>query len=157
MSSSDDMTSSSIPARDHYLLQLLRGDLERRGLLASTAKEYCRQLRPLLGSVEDVTNMTRTAIVEWINERDTASKRRFRWLAVKALFRMLVDEELLNANPCTGVKMPQEQSRPQPYLSDADYNALLASCDASLEGRRDKALLTVLNSTGCRRSELVGA
>lgn len=148
------MTTHTSP-NDHYLLRLLRGDLERRGLLPTTAAEYCRQLRPLLGEFEDVPLMTRQDITAWINERDTPSKRRFRWLAVKALYRMLTDEEIISENPCNGIKMPREQARPQPYVSDTDYIALLNSCDTTFEGRRDRAIITTLNSTGCRRSELV--
>ena len=139
----------------HYLLDLLRNDLQRRGLLPPTAAEYCRQLRPLLAARPDVTTLTRQDVVAWINERDTQSKRRFRWLAIKALFRMLVEDELCESNPCEGVKMPKEQSRPQPYISDEDYERLVATCDGSFIGRRDRAIMTVLNSTGCRRSELV--
>ncbi|MCE9621870.1 MAG: tyrosine-type recombinase/integrase [Actinomycetia bacterium] len=138
-----------------YMLGLLRVDLEGRGLLPGTINEYCRQLRPLLAEVVDVTSLSRTEVIAWIGERDTASKRRFRWLAIKALFRMLVDEELVASNPCNEVTMPKEQVRPQPYVSDETYAALLASCASNFIGRRDKAILTLLNSTGCRRGELV--
>lgn len=138
-----------------YLLGILRADLASRGLLPGTVNEYCRQLLPLLSSCPDVTSLTRTDVVSWINERDTASKRRFRWLAIKALFRMLIAEELATVNPCAEVRMPKEQTRPQPYISDATYNLLLSSCAKGFEGSRDRAIITVLNSTGCRRGELV--
>ena len=149
------MSRASTSSNDHYLLRLLRGDLECRGLLPSTSAEYCRQLRPLLIFVQDVTLMNREQITAWINERDTPSKRRFRWLSVKALFRMLTEEEMVSSDPCAGIKMPREQFRPQPYISDRDYAALLDSCDTTFAGRRDRAIITTLNSTGCRRSELV--
>lgn len=152
---SDVVMKRDASTAQHYLLDLLKNDLQRRGLLPPTAAEYCRQLRPLLRDRVDVTTLTRPEIVAWINERDTQSKRRFRWLAVKALFRMLVEDELVDSNPCEGVKMPKEQARPQPYVSDEDYERLLATCDGSFVGRRDRAIMTVLNSTGCRRSELV--
>ena len=140
---------------DQMLLRLLRTDLEARGLLPATAKEYARQLRPLLAEGRDVLSMTKADVVEWVNERPTQSMRRFRLLAVTALFRMLVAEGLVSDDPCVGVRMPKEQVRPQPGLSDADYERLLSSCDATWVGRRDRAIMTVLNSTGCRRGEFV--
>jgi len=140
---------------DQMLLRLLRTDLQARGLLPPTAAEYARQLKPLLASGRDVLAMTKADVVEWVNERPTQSMRRFRWLAIKSLFRMLVAEGLVDEDPCVGVRMPKEQVRPQPFLSDADFERLLASCDTSLVGRRDRAIMATLNATGCRRSELV--
>ena len=142
-------------ASQQYLLELLRSDVNRRGLLPSTSAEYVRQLRPLTQTVPDVIALTQAEIVSWISERDTASKPRFRWLAIKALFRMLVEDQLVESNPCDKIRMPREQARPQPYVSDVDYDRLLASCDNGFMGRRDKVILTLLNSTGCRRCELV--
>lgn len=68
---------------------------------------------------------------------------------------MLVEDQLVESNPCDKIKMPREQARPQPYVSDVDYDGLLSSCDNGFMGRRDKVILTLLSSTGCRRCELV--
>ncbi|MEN9646644.1 MAG: hypothetical protein RL238_3313 [Actinomycetota bacterium] len=51
--------------------------------------------------------------------------------------------------------MPVEPVMPQPTLSDEHYEALLATCDVrTWIGKRDRAILTAFESTGCRVSEL---
>ena len=86
---------------------------------------------------------------------DTQSKRRHRYLAANALCRALVEDGTLAQNPCDAIKMPIELISPQPTLSDRDYLALLGTCELrDVVGKRDKAILTVLASTGCRVTEL---
>lgn len=116
----DVVMNISAGTSQQYLLELLRSDVNRRGLLPSTSAEYVRLLRPLTQTVPDVIALTQAEIVSWISERDTPSKRRFRWLAIKALFRMLVEDQLVESNPCDKIKMPREQARPHDGRREPD-------------------------------------
>lgn len=148
------MTTTGKPNQRH-LLTMLNADLSCRDLRPSTVKNYCRQVEPLLERFEDVVSLSRDEIIDWIHECDTKSKQRFRWLGVKSLFRMLLADGLVAKDPTEGIKTPREQVRPQQYISDGDLQRLLATCGKDFTGIRDRAIMAVLDSTGCRRGELV--
>ena len=129
----------------------LKLHLQLRGLKPHTVGEY---LRTLQSWFERDLQPTKTQVASWIYEPESQSLRRHRYLAINALCRMLVEEEELAQNPCTKIPMPKEHSKPQPALADEALKKLLATCEKDFLGIRDKAVLLVLASTGCRRSEL---
>lgn len=51
--------------------------------------------------------------------------------------------------------MGKKRTLPREILTDAESDALLEQCDASLEGMRDRVLLLLLEGTGCRISEVL--
>lgn len=137
------------------ILQSLRLDLELRGYKASTIREYERTLSALVTDGNLSLPLNRLAVAHWIQEARTPSTRRHRYLAINALCRMLVEEQELEVNPCSKIPMPKEHVKPQPILSEVDLKKLLASCDSSYFGVRDKAVMQILACTGCRMNELV--
>ena len=135
-------------------LTMLKLDLRDRGIGDSTAHEYQRMVRALLESITSYADLDRAAVADWVHGAKSDSSKRHRWLAVKALTRMLVAEDILTVDPCAKLSMPRDVAPPQPILSEDAYAALLATCDRSWLGRRDRAIITVLGSTGARRTEL---
>lgn len=137
------------------VLALLAADMRSRGLTPRTIAAYTRIIRPFLDERPDLESLTRLNVSDWIYSADTKSKQRHRYLAINALCRALVDEGTLASNPCAQVKMPVEAESPQPSLSDEDFRRLLATCDARSDiGKRDRAIIETLGSTGCRVAEL---
>lgn len=139
------------------LTRSLTHDLRARNFAEHTIDQYValagRFLEWLPVPIEDVT---RSHMIEWINEGKSPSQKRWRWLALKSLGRMLVDEEIIDANPANRITMPKEPERPQPILSDEALAAMLATCNRQTwSGIRDYALLLTLANTGMRRSEVV--
>jgi integrase/recombinase XerD len=103
--------------------------------------------------IEDVT---RSHMIEWINEGSTPSQKRWRYLAVNALGRMLVAEEIIDRNPADRITMPKEPVTPQPILTDDALAGMLATCNRKTwAGIRDYALLLTMANTGMRRSEVI--
>jgi len=74
---------------------------------------------------------------------------------LKTFFRWLLAEEVIETNPMARVKppkLPQELLDPVPL---ADVSKMLATCDKSFTGHRDRAVLLALLDTGCRATEFV--
>ena len=137
------------------VLSLLAADLRSRGIAPRTVAAYTRIIRPFVDQRSDLESLNRLDVAEWIYSADTESKQRHRYLAMNALCRALVDEGSLASNPCAQVKMPVEAESPQPSLTDEAFRRLLATCDArTLIGKRDRAIIETLGSTGCRVAEL---
>ncbi len=77
--------------------------------------------------------------------------------ALRGLFRFLVDEGVLPADPTAEVRSPRLPRRLPKALEEAQVEALLASIDGEEPADlRDLALLEVLYGTGARISEVVG-
>ena len=138
------------------LVRLLRLELECQHYAANTIREYTR----LAGLFFDehpagVAALTREQVACWIGEGATQSRKRWRWLSLRALGKTLVQDGVIDADPTTRIRMPQEVVVPQPILSDDDLNALLETCSGTTSADiRDRALLLVMASTGARRAEI---
>ena len=138
------------------LVRLLRLELECNHYAASTIREYTRLAGLFFAEHPDgVPAFTRENVARWIREGATQSRRRWRWLALRALGKTLIQDGLLDADPTKRIRMPQEVVVPQPIVSDEDLIALLATCKgATAADIRDRALLLVMASTGARRAEI---
>jgi integrase/recombinase XerD len=78
-------------------------------------------------------------------------------VAVRSLYRFLVDEGHLEADPGAHVATPKAVPGLPKGLSEADVTSLLDAVHGDGPvARRDRAILEVLYSTGVRISELVG-
>lgn len=97
------------------------------------------------------------AFLKELYQRELGARSVARHLvSVRNLFRFLVREGRLAADPASEVEAPKlDQSLPK-YLSGAEVDLLLAQPDVSTPlGLRDKAMLELLYATGMRVSELV--
>ena len=79
-----------------------------------------------------------------------------RMAALRTFFRFLVREGVVEKNPLTSVRNPKLDKRLPLTLDETDVARLLEAPGDDLDGRRDRAILETLYSTGMRVSELVG-
>lgn len=78
--------------------------------------------------------------------------------ALRSFFRFLLREGIVNHNPASDLRVPRRQARLPGFLDEAVVARLLETPDpADVAGRRDRAILEALYSTGMRIGELAGA
>lgn len=75
---------------------------------------------------------------------------------LRTFCRWTVAEGLWEANPMERLKPPKLADRPLPPVPIEDVRAMIATCDRSLLGLRDVALMLALLDTAARASELLG-
>ena len=138
------------------LVRLLRLELECRHYAASTVREYTRLAGLFFDEHPDgAAALTRENVAKWISEGATQSRKRWRWLSLRALGKTLIQDGVIDTDPTARIRMPQEIVVPQPIASDDDLDALLATCSGSTTASvRDRALLLTMASTGARRAEI---
>lgn len=91
--------------------------------------------------------------------KNSAGTARTRFGNLRAFFNWCVKEESIDLDvaPTDGVRNPKVQERPVEVLADDVVGRLLKACDGPrFQDKRDKALLSFLLDTGCRRSEVAG-
>ncbi len=77
--------------------------------------------------------------------------------ALRSFYRYLRRENLVKVNPFTKVRTPKLEKKLPAFLEEVEIDLLLRAPDTSKElGKRDRAILEFLYSTGCRVSELTG-
>ena len=78
--------------------------------------------------------------------------------SLRSLFRYLLREGIVNYNPASDLRLPRREQRLPSFLDEAEVTRLIETPDAAdLAGRRDRAILEVLYSTGMRIGELAAA
>jgi tyrosine recombinase XerC len=111
-----------------------QGDLDPAGINAVQMRHYMAQLRQ--------SGAARTTIA-----RKLASLRSF--------YRYLMREGLVSDNPAANLTLPRREKRLPQFLDEAEVERLLQTPDlAEPAGRRDRAILEILYSTGMRIGEL---
>lgn len=76
--------------------------------------------------------------------------------SLKAFSNWLYKEEWIDHDPLAKLRPPKAQDVPKHILDPKDVERLLATCPtATLVGLRDRAIITLLYSTGIRLAELV--
>lgn len=77
--------------------------------------------------------------------------------SLRAFCRYLTRKGVLDNNPALILRSPKLDKKLPNFLSESETSGLIDRIDSScLVGKRDKAILEVLYSTGCRVSELAG-
>lgn len=110
-------------------------------------------------SWETVTSdVVRSWMVHLLDSGLTASGVCPKLSAVKSFFRFLLRRGAVSVDPAHGVSAPKK-SKPLPYfIREAEMNRLLDDLEFpdTFEGRRDKAMISMLYSTGMRAAEILG-
>ncbi|MFM8270720.1 MAG: tyrosine recombinase XerC [Gemmata sp.] len=98
------------------------------------------------------------SFVSWLHEQGYAKTTVARRLAaIRSFGKYLCRQGVLTVNPAQGLRGPRLDKKLPHFLTLADVQKLLtAPPDADWSGRRDRAMLETLYSSGIRVSELVG-
>ncbi|KAA3604558.1 MAG: tyrosine recombinase XerC [Planctomycetota bacterium] len=133
-----------------HTLRAYRRDLE------AVADTWAKQGFEL--GVEDVTpGMLRLHLGELADQGLSPSSLARHLSSLRSFFRWLEESGRIQSNPALVLRGPRQRRRLPRYLEEEEVEALLAAPKREdREGLRDRALLEVLYSTGCRASELVG-
>jgi site-specific recombinase XerD len=143
------------------LIRAFRLALSVEGLKPKTISDYVREAERLCKFLDGrpVDSFTGTDVREHIvalEARLSAKTIREAQLALRRFFQFLVQEGEIPSDPTKDVKLVRYRVIPQPIYTDAEVKRLLAVCDLqTLNGVRDRALVTVLYDTGVRAGELV--
>lgn len=99
----------------------------------------------------------RRYLVELEQQGLAPTSRQRKLASVRGLFRWLVRSGRADQDPSRLLKGPKAPRRVPRFLTTAEVDALLLQpFDDTPQGRRDRAILEVLYSTGCRVSECAG-
>ncbi len=95
--------------------------------------------------------------VRWIHEQGLNARSQARIISgIKAFFKFLLLEDVLNINPSELLESPKIGRKLPDTLNIIEINNLIAAIDLSTpEGQRNKVILETLYSCGLRVSELV--
>lgn len=136
-----------------------------RGLSRNTIDAYGRDLGRLLAELtakghRTVTGVTPEAITDHViglTDRKLAARSRARALvAIRGLFKYLVAERWLDADPTALVDAPKVARRLPGVLGEEAVARLLAIPRNTPRGIRDGAMIELAYASGLRVSELVG-
>ena len=108
--------------------------------------------RPLEGVTKEAL---RSFLAEMVSQGLSKRTMGRRMAALRTFFRFLVREGYLQKNPMGTVKNPKLEKKLPMVMEETEVARLLEAPEDDLTGRRDKAMLETLYSTGMRVSELV--
>ena len=135
-----------------------------RGLAMHTLESYGRDLARLLGflgergraDVDDVTATDLTDHLIALADAKLAPRSRARALvAFRRLFRHLIAERWLEADPTAMIDAPRTARRLPGVLGEDAIARLIAAPPNTPRGRRDAAMIELAYASGLRVSELV--
>lgn len=135
-----------------------------RGLAVHTVEGYGRDLARLLGFLADrrkrlASDVTGGDIIDHLTalaHAKLAARSRARALvAIRGLFRHLVAERWLDADPSELVDAPRMARRLPGVLGEDAIARLIATPPDTRRGRRDVAMIELVYAAGLRVSELV--
>jgi integrase/recombinase XerD len=136
-----------------------------RGLARHTLEAYSRDIAKLVDFVgergrADIDDITPLDVTDWLVAlagAGLAARSRARALvAIRGLFRHLVAERWLEADPAALIDSPRAVRRLPGVLGEDPVAALIAAPPDTPRGRRDAAMIELAYASGLRVSELVG-
>ncbi|MDA1257436.1 MAG: tyrosine-type recombinase/integrase [Chloroflexi bacterium] len=143
------------------LVRAFRLALSVEGLKPKTVSDYVREVERIATFLDgqpfdSVTSTDIRAHVADLGARRSAKTVHEAQLALRRFFRFLVQEGEIGSDPTRDVKPVRYRVVPQPIYTDDEIKRLLKACDLqTLNGVRNRAMVTVLFDTGVRAGELV--
>jgi integrase/recombinase XerC len=111
------------------------------------------------GHSMEVTGITTTDVRGFIGhmlDTRSAATAKQRYGSLSVFFNWLLTEGEIETNPMAKVSRPKVVEDPVQVIRTDDFEAIVATCDQSFLGRRDRAVLMLLWDTGLRVGELIG-
>ncbi len=128
-----------------------------------TVKNYAIDLREFSAfldqkGVESVDYIDIRSFLALLKDKNYSKSSISRKLAcIRSFFKFLAREEVVKTNPSAGIATPKREKKLPNFLEREEVVRLIESpAAASWEGKRDRAILETLYSSGLRVSELVG-
>ncbi len=130
-------------------------------------KQFFEFILAQFGRLQAVAELKRTHVIAYRNHLQTSGGRKGKpccpktvirkLAAIKSYCDFLIEKGLLSTNPASSVKRPTDQVITQTNdLSDDQVRKLIDAVDTQkLSGLLHKAILTLMFSTGLRKSELI--
>lgn len=146
----DDLREDLI---DNIKLYISSKKLE--GLSELTLEDYYRELMLFEYRINKPTIRITTADIRHYlagNEDVMASTQGKKLSVIKSFFGWLVDEEIILRNPAARIKQVKQPKRLPKALTEIELEMLREACVTL----RERALIEVMYSTGCRLSEVSG-
>ena len=137
-------------------------------LSTHTRRAYKEDVRHFMRTLnvttqDELRQVSRAAVIAWTRkmEAEDAKPRtvRRRLAALSSLFNHLVEHHVAPMNPVSTIKRPKVNRRTGVTKAFSAVQARLlldAPSDATIEGLRDRAILSVLLQAGPRRAEVAG-
>jgi integrase/recombinase XerC len=125
-----------------------------------TVLNYSNDLRDFQGfvgktDVDKIDLILLRSYLAHLKRKNFAKRSLTRRLStIRSFFRFLNREELIKSNPAVLLHNPKLDKTLPNFLSEQEMDLLLDIPEDSLSNRRDKAILELLYSTGCRVSEI---
>jgi len=131
-----------------------------KGLSKNTVSAYSSDIAAFLGFVKDNAEISEDTVVDWIfhlkNSGYSALSIARMLTGVKTYYKFLVSHNALGKSPFEKMETFKTRKKIPEALTGKDIDALLLAPDISTrEGKRDRAILELLYSSGVRVSELV--
>ncbi|HHV34090.1 MAG TPA: site-specific tyrosine recombinase XerD [Syntrophomonadaceae bacterium] len=136
-----------------------------RGLAKNTVQSYRYDLEQyasfLKGKGLTFTEASQSVIFSFLNEQRqqnlSARTRSRRLAAIRSLYRFLLQEGQVAADPTENLSSPKLEKNLPRVLSEQDVDLLLSQPNpGTVIGLRDKAMLELLYASGMRISEMLG-
>lgn len=162
---SDPATEPASEPEDRLLQEFLAHLRHGRRAAPATQRAYATDLRGFLDWLAQQGRAPAAAgrlelrryLVELGEQGLSATTVQRKLAAVRGLFRFLKEQGRIAQDPATLVKGPRAPRRVPTFLTRAEVDALLGQdFDDDVVGRRDRAILETLYSTGCRVAEVAG-
>ncbi|MBI4432815.1 MAG: tyrosine recombinase XerC [Candidatus Omnitrophica bacterium] len=150
-----DQTSKSLEKFFYYL----KIEKNYSPLTLSSYASDLRRFRRFLENVslEEADLVFFRRYLAHLNEKGFSKRTVARHVAtLRTYYRFLVREGFVKKNPLMLLSTPKLQKKLPMVLDEGEIQRLLESPEDDLSGRRDRALLETIYSTGMRVSELVG-
>lgn len=138
-----------------------------RGLRPNSLKAYDRDLRHLESFIQDyspklpvqVSSDDLSQFLRFRYEQGMSARSQARMIsAIRGFYKYLIEENLLEVNPCELIEMPKLGAQLPDVLSVEEMVSIIEAVDMSAtHGTRDRAILEMLYGCGLRVSELCGA
>lgn len=137
-----------------------------RNMATNSRKAYGRDMTVFFRQVEKkgitrISDVTNTEIIGYLlemkNEGKSASTVNRKLASLRAFFRFLVKEGIVDRNPTEGLKSPRIESKKPEYLTVDQVEQFLSIPGTTPKEIRDRAILEVLYASGMRVSEIAGA
>ena len=144
-------------------IDLFRSWLENeKGYSEHTVSGYCRDLQEFASQLDprknlsDIVHGDIRVYISRLYGRNNAATVSRKLSALRTFFRFLIRQGSIAANPLTGISGPKSGRSIPVFLTVDEVFSLLESPDSrDTFGRRDRAILELLYSTGIRVAELV--